>query len=135
MKTITALALGLLVAGCVSRTPSRLECAPGIQDQSQADPRLFADLAWGKGSVEFMERTMFPGLTRRMVTKIVRLVSSDGNSQGVEEWEVAHGGGAPATYVVTIMPDRNGGSHYFIALKNPVRRPEDAAPAGPHGGS
>lgn len=133
MKRISILLLTILFAGCASNTGSRVECPPEVQAQSQADRRLFADIAWGMAGVGFMDQTYFPGFALRKITKIERLATSDGKSQGVEEWTVEHVGGGSATYVVKIIPDGKGGAYFSSSLKKPIQPPQTTTGSGAPG--
>lgn len=82
-----------------------------------------------------MDQTYFPGFALKKITKIERLATSDGKTQGVEDWTAEHVGAGSATYVVKISPDGKGGACFSTSLKKPKQLPEPTSRLAPGRGS
>jgi hypothetical protein len=133
MKLTTTILLVFLLVGCTSTKSSGLGAPVEIRKLSQADQRLFNDIAWGMAGVGFMDQTYFPDFAERKIVKIERIATSDGKSQGIEEWTIQHVGGGDATYIVKIIPDGKGGAYFSTSLKKPNQPPQTTRGKAPRG--
>ena len=116
MKKLPLFIIMVVLAGCASiGSSSKITYAPEVRRQSFATDTMFHDLLTAFKGVGYTDAHAYPEAKERTLIRVEVILPFDSHRTGSERWTIRHGANQTAVYQVSMVPDGEGNSEFWVS--------------------